>query len=331
MEDLTQYDHGRPQLFGSRTWQQRPYPSQPDHESSIRDYLRLLIGRRVQSPEPLARSWFTDGWDFQQVRAATGMSSADFGTVLGEGLGVLLQEAFGDARQGIDAVARTVELPDYKPASLAQVGIAAPPEYFEEAGPANRLPFEVSDGETGVLRSFGGRLAFSKPTASVYSAEIARAVAGYGEVFALLELQILASTLEASSPATGSGSLDATGLATAAAALRAQTNASGQVANLPLSGLLVPPALETAAHTLRVDSGMQFQIEVNPFLSSSSVWYAVGPASGSPITRLVLRGSSDPRAYVNPNRGQESGPEYAAYHDFNYLIQTALPGLVKMS
>lgn len=309
----------------------RPYPAAPDYEFSVHDYLRLLIGKQVKSPEPLARSWMTDGYDFAQVRAATGMTSSDFGSVLEAGLGVLLQESFGEARQGIDAVSRTVELPDYKPASLGQVGIAAPREYFEEAGLANRLPFEVSDGESGVLRTFGGRVAFSKPVASVYSAEIARAVAGYGEVFALLELQIMAAVLEASSPATGSGNIDTTGIAVATTALRNQTNASGQKVNLPISALLVPPELEVNANAIKVLTGMNYAVVVNPFLTSSSVWYAVGPATASPITRLILRGSPLPRAYINPNRGQESGPEYAAYYDFNFLIQTALPGLVKMS
>ena len=307
----------------------RTYPSEADHISALSDFFRMANGRRVQNAESMARDWTRDGLNIGQVRAATSLTASDFTGLMDESLGALMAERFGETAQGIASVCRVVELPNYKKASLAEVGIAIPPEIFEETHTNNRLPFEVGEAGDAILREFGGRVAFSRPLWLTYGAEIGQAVANHGEVFGLLEMQLIAEVVEAANPATGSATSPVTGLGVAAAALRNQLNASGQKVNHPLSALLVPPDLETAAFTARRDTGMSFEIVVNPYLSSATTWWAFGPAVASPLVRLVLRGNRAPKLYSNPNR-QEQGAEFAVSHSVNFMLLSG-PGLVEMS
>ena len=316
-----------PQISGNR----RTYPARPDYASALVDYLRLESGRRVAEAEPLALEWHHNRIDILGVRSEmtdTGVvTTTDFNDLLTDALSGALADEFADVSEDIFNIARPVGLPNFRPQALAQIGIGAPAEVGENEELA-KLPFEVSTPDSGVLRQFGGKIAFSKPVWSVFAAEITTAIEQYGRVFALNELQLIAQTIEAASPATGSGSLDGTGLGVAAAALRNQTNSAGQIAATPLSGLLIPPDLEATARKLRRDYDWNFGLCVNPFLSSASVWYAFGPASRSPLCRLTLR-NAKPSLY---SRFQEApAAKFAISHDVNYVLLTDCAGLVKMS
>lgn len=308
----------------------RHYPSEADHTAALSDYFRMANGRRVQNAEPMARDWTRDGLNIGQVRAATSLTASDFNAIMDESLGVLMAERFGETAQSIAAITRIMELPSYKKASLAEVGIAIPPEIFEETHTNNRLPFEVGESSDAVLREFGGRVAFSRPLWLTYGAEIGQAVANHGEVFGLLEMQLLAEVLEAGNPDTVAGvhDIDVTNLEVACAALRNQVNASNQKCNHPLSAILCPPSMEVSAYKVRRDTGMDFQVVANPYLSSTTAWYGFGPASASPLVRLVLRGGGKPKLYSNPRR-KEQGAEFAVEHSCNFLLLSA-PGVVKL-
>jgi hypothetical protein len=309
----------------------RTYPSPADHRAMLLDWLRLSNGQRVNDPEPLAREWAYDGRSISEVRDATGLTASDFSGLMDEALGFLMAEQFGDTATGIAAITRTIELPNYKKASLAQVGIAAPAEIVEDLAPTTpRLPFEVGTDTEAALREFGGRVSFSRPLWMSYSAEIAQAVGNYGATFGLLEAQLLAEVLEAGNPDTIAGvhDIDVTNLEQASAALRNQLNASNQKCNHPLSAILCPPIMEVSAYKVRRDTGMDFQVVANPYLSSTTAWYAFGPATASPLVRLVLRGGGKPKLYGNPRR-KEQGAEFAVEHSVNFLLLSA-PGVVKL-
>ncbi len=309
----------------------RTYPARPDYQSALRDYLKLEVGRSIPNVEPLALEWHRNRANIlavrNQVTESGAVTSSDFGDMLTDALSASLADEFNDVSGDIASIARPIGLPNYQPQNLAQIGIGQPLEVVEDE-PLKKLPFEVSTPDSGVLRQFGGKVSFSKPVWSVFAAEITRALEQYGRVFALNELQIIAQTIEAGSPPTGSGSLDGTGLGVASAALRRQTNAAGQIAATPLSGLLIPPDLEAAARKLRRDYDWQFGLCVNPYLSSASVWYAFGPATRSPLCRLTLR-NAKPSLY---SRFMEApAAEFAISHDVNYVLLSDCAGVVKMS
>lgn len=305
----------------------RTYPARPDYQSALVDYFRMAAGRSVADPEPMAKEWVANKLAIGEVRSMSGLSSADFGSLLEGGLSAAMAQTFDDAAAGIRAITRDYQVVDYKPVNFVELGIGAPVELPEDR-PSPKLPFGITENAgDSPLKEYGGRISFSYPVWVSYGPELTAQIENYAANFAGLEHSLIASLLAAASPPSVSGGLTVAGLTAAAAALRVQTNASGQKTNYELGAVLVAPSDEATARVLATAHGGWPRVEVNPELASGS-WYAFALPAHSPLLRLRLRGAGRPRVYVKTG-GDGAGAQMALAHDVGFTLLDG-PGLVRV-
>lgn len=315
-------DEIKSQLDNFRPRSGRTYPALPDIAAALRDFVLMKAHRAVSDPEPLATQWRRDGLSIHEIRSSVPLSSADFAGAMENSQTKLLQESFEDFTADIRAISQPLELDNFLPTNLPVLTMGAPGEVPEDSD-LKRLPVSVIEAEQqGVLRTFGAKISFSKPVFFSYGAEILESLSRYAQVFALIEMQIIATLLESATLATSASTgLDSTGLAKASAGLRTQVNDAGQLTGLPLAVLIVPPLLEVPAWVLRETTGAPLTIICNPYLSSPTTWYALTrPELAAPLRRLRLRGAGLPRLFLNQRRGIESGAEFALEHTVNFAV-----------
>lgn len=306
----------------------RPYPARPDYMAALADYLRTAAGRAVQDPEPMAREWVSNRLNIGEVRSASGLSSADFGSLLEGGLSAAMAQTFDDAAAGIKAVTRDYQVIDYKPVDFVELGIGAPVELPEDR-PSPKLPFGITENAgDSPLKEYGGRISFSYPVWVSYGPELTAQLENYATNFAGLEHSLIASVLAAASPPSVSGYLNVDGLAAAVGALRTQLNASGQKTNWELRAILVPPDDEVTARLLAFNCGGWPNVVVNPELPTGS-WYAFVSPDHSPLLRVRLRDAGRPRVYVKPGC-EGAGAQMAVAHDIGFALLDG-PGIVKVT
>lgn len=299
----------------------RTYPARADHVAALSDFLKLSAQRTVESPEPMAQGWLRDGLSLSEIRGVTGLSSADFGSIFESTLSGLLTGSFGDASADILAISRPYQMQNFLPKKISVLELGAP-DLMSEDECYPRLPVAVVESPVPAqIRQYGAVVSFSRPVYETLAGEIMEALANYAASFTQLELQLITELLEASTlPTSASSELAAPGLAKASAALRTQTNGTGRIGNYPLKVVVVPPELESAAHTLKRDSGMDFNVVVLPGLSSTTSWFGVTDSARSPILRLQLRGGGAPKLYRNPRRSEAEGSEFAVSHSIGYSL-----------
>ena len=317
-------------LDNFRPRSQRQYPNRADHVAALSDFLKLSAQRSVESPEPLAEDWRRDSLSLSEIRAATGLSSSDFGSIFESTLSGLLTEQFTDSSVDISVISRPFVMQNFLPKRLSTFELGAPSLMSEDEN-YPKLPVSVSESATPAqVRSYGAQISFSRSVFETLSGEIVEALSNYAASFSQLELGMIVELLESATlPTSASSELAAPGLAKASAALRVQTNGAGRIGNYPLKNIVVPPALETTAHTLKRDSGMDFNVVVLPGLSSTTSWFGVTDSARSPILRLQLRNGGAPKLYRNPNRGDIEGAEFAVSHSIGFSLAGDGLGIVK--
>jgi hypothetical protein len=312
--------------------QRPPYPAPADVAGALSDFLQMAAHRTINDPDPLAVSWRRAGLDIHQIRASVPLTTSDFAGAMESSQTALLRQTFADVSGDLAAVSRNLDLDNFKPTNLPALTFGSPGELPED-GAIHRLPVTITESETtGVLRSFGATVSFSKSVFVTYGAEIFDSLNSYATTFYLLELELLATLLESATLATKtSTALSASNLGVAAAELRIQTNNAGQLANWPLAALIVPPLLEGPAYTALVTTGWPLRIVVNPYLTSATTWYCLTrPELSAPILRLRLRNGGMPTLFVNTRRGIEEGAEFSLEHTVNYAIG-GMTGILKVT
>lgn len=203
-----------------------------------------------------------------------------------------------------------------------------------DGGDFGPLKFKITEAaRSGKLRQFGGKVKFSKAVWWSYGEMLSESITDFaGTVFSGIEMRLIAEMLEAASLTTvTSPALTAAGLQNAAA-MRAQLNGAGQKSNLSIASIIVPPALEMTAKTVRTSLDWAgLNIVINSELTSSERWYAVcNPIFSAPILRLQLRGAGVPRVYSSiRDSGLETGMAFAVDHSVDFVIASA-PGLVRV-
>lgn len=249
------------------------------------------------------------------------------------GLSQLLLSKFSARISEVQSITATKYVDDFKETDFLAISLSEPEEEATDNPDAPFLKTSISENvRTGQLRSFSGRLRFSRPVWKTWSGELMNAVNEYGNsIFPGLERKILAETLEAGTWTAGNGALSITALNDAAKLLRNSTNNAGQKCNLPVYALAIPTELEMTARTLRQTFGWpDLKIVVLPDLTNDTTWYAIAdPSISAPIIRLVLRSSPDPRVYANPRLIE--GAEFLTQHDFNFVEMSGVAGVVVMT
>lgn len=242
----------------------RTYPSTPDYQAALADYFHMAAGRSVSNPEPMALEWRRNGDNIDAVRAMSGLTSADFGGILENGLADVLHQSFDDGMAGIRAVTRDYQVENFRPVNFVEFGLGAPVE-LPEGLPAPKLPsgFTETTSDGALIKSYGGKVGFSYPIWSTFGSEISSALEDYAVNFNELEHSLIASLLSSASIPEVAGKLTVTGLSNAAGALRKQINASGQKTNWALESILVAPEDEVTARVLAFNCGGWPSLTVN--------------------------------------------------------------------
>lgn len=317
-------------LDNFRPRSQRTYPNRADHVAALSDFLKLSAQRTVESPEPMAQGWLRDSLSLSEIRAATGLSSSDFGSVMTDMLAGLLAENFGDSAGDIQTISRPFVMQNYLPKKISVLEFGAPSLMSEDES-YPRLPVAVVESPVPAqIRQFGAQISFSRSVYETLSGEIIAGLGDYARSFSQLELGMITELLESATlPTSASSALAAPGLAKATAALRQQTNSAGRIGNFPLKVVVVPAELESTAYALRVTTGMNYLIVCLPGLSSATTWYGLCGSDRSPILRLMLRNDGAPKLYRNPRRSEAEGSEFAVSHSIGFSLAGDGLGIVK--
>jgi len=309
--------------------------SPDDVRELLPDLLKAVASRRnTRNEHPLIVPILRENLSLDGLRTRANMTLADFGSAMADGLSVLVYQKFSSASTQLDKVVSNIDLGNFKDHSLASLSVPEPPEILEESQAFDSMKFVISEAPAaGRLRSFGGRVSFSRSVWSSHGERLANEIPQFAaSVFAGIELRLLAELLEAQS-----GNIDSStngssygGLPEATKALRNQLNAAGSKSNHTLAAVVVPPELEIPFREYRQALNWpDLGIVVNSHLSSATSWYGIANPSVAPaILRLRLRGENAPRV-VSVSDEYEVMRFWMGY-DVNFALSSQNPaGLVK--
>lgn len=300
-----------------------------DVADCIGDYLRAQSGPTPRNCHPLVPGLLRERTTLLELKTRSGMTSGDFAGALSGGMKQLLITKFANYTADFRQIAADSPTVDFKPADTVTLDLAVPPEVPEDME-LPTIPAKVTAGTTGALKTYAGKLSFSRALWTTYGTEILAGIQEYAAIFSAIEQQLLAALLESATLTTATtAALALAGLEKVANAMRVtEVNKAGQPCGLGIHALIVPAALESTARSLRFSlGGYPAYIVVNPKLSSDSTWYAVAnPTLSAKLLRLTLRNSSGPSVYMNDRQAERM--EFAISHDVGYTL-SAQPGLIK--
>lgn len=294
------------------------------------DYLRASIGgQQSRAVHPLMPAIARERLTLGELRQRTAITSSDLSTAMNDALAVLMTTRYASLTADIARITRAMPAPNFRKQPNVSLAIAEPALVPEDSELAP-LKVTVTEGEAGELRTLGGKLTFGRRIWQTFGAELTQGVLNYADAFSAVESQWIASLLEAGTLTTATGSLDATGLASGAAALRDSLGLSGQKSNLSVAVLLVPSVLEVPARVLAGSmNNWPGTIIANSYLSSATTFYLfANPAIAGKLLRYTLVGSSGPRIFSNLRDAEKA--EFAIFHDVDFGL-AAGPGIVKVS
>ena len=306
----------------------------PTVRELLPDLLRAFSGRKSRTQHPLLPYIFSQGLSLNQIYSRSGMTSSDFLHAMADSLSLLALPRFESANADIQKVALDTDVSNFKSHELASLSMPAVPE-VQENDELPTLPFQVTEAPSrGKLRTFAGKVRFSKAVWSSYGEMLSAAISEYAStVFPSLEMKLLAELLEGSTLQQTTQGSGYAGLDTTVKALRTQANSAGQVCNYQLSTVLCPPDLEVPLRAAKESLGWQtLSIVTNSYLTSSTTFFALAdPARSSAILRLKLRGEGAPKVYSSRNAPSlDSGVSFAVEHDIAFALSRPSPcGVVK--
>lgn len=270
-------------------------------------------------------------------------STGDFPIALGDAIGRVLAAAFDHAPAALKAVARAVELPDFRLRHVLAMSSAPSLEKVNEHGEFTHGTRAEEGPASYKLETYGRifgitRQALVNDDLGAF-ADMARA---FGQAASQREAAVLASLL-LSNPAvadevalfhadhgnilsTASSALSLTALASAVKALRLQTDVGGELLSLEPGAIVVPASLEMTARQLvaqitpaehaKVNPFGKLEVVVEPRLDAASVkaWYLVS-AGSSALEYAYMSGNAG--VQVETRNGWEvDGLEVKARLDF---------------
>lgn len=298
------------------------------------DLIRAFGGRRNSKTEhPLVHELIRNDISLVKLREMSGMTVSDFLSALSGGLSVLLVSKFERNNRDVESICAPVEVPSFRAYSMPHLDMPIPNETAEDAE-VQTLPLKLTEApQSGKLRSFTGKVRFSKAVWSSFGETLARDLVDYtASVAALIEQKLLAETLEAGTITTSASSgLAIAGMDKVAKAMRTALNGAGQPCNLMPAALIIPPALEMTARQLRQYLAWpELRIVVLPSLTSDTTWYCTcDPAVSPALVRLKLRNGGIPRLVSNAREsGPETGMSFGVIHDVDLALSGSV-GLIK--
>ncbi len=252
-------------------------------------------------------------------------STSDFPLIMGDTIGRTLRAGYQAAQSGLKTVARSTTINDFRVKKALRTSQFSTLEKVGEHGEFKRGTFEES-GESIRLDTFGRVFGVTRQALvnddlgafSDISRKMGVAVAQF-EATKLVELLLTASS---AGPTMGDGSplfhishgnLAASGAAIgenpisdARKAMRAQTDASGQLISVSPKYLVVGPAIETAAEKFLASITPATTSNVNPFAGKLTLvveprltgngWYVVAdPAEVDGLEYAHLEGEPGPQ------------------------------------
>lgn len=304
----------------------------PTVRELLPDFLRNVAGNPRKTEHPLIDDILSQKLTLRDLQTRSGMTATDFAVAMQDSLAVLLTSKFALFSSDFNQFSRSIDAPNFKPLATATLSAAEPSEVFEGAELLTIKAKVTEGGRKGQLRSFGGKISFSRAIWETFGGELIESILAYANVFAQIEQRIVAETLEAATLTTATGSLNAAGLGVASKTLRSALNAAGQTCGLGIHCLMVPPALEATARQLRADMGQwPATIVVNSFLTSDTRFFAfANPVLSAPLIRLKLRYGGVPLIFTNKNE-MALKAEFSMSHDVDYIIDSAVPGIVEVA
>lgn len=342
MEGLSKAEFER-QLVERFGWKQPVKPvitdpldnlSPDDVRDLLPDLLRAFSGRKNRTQHPLLPYIFRQELSLNQIYSRAGMTASDFLSAMADSLSILALPRFESANADISKCALDTDVGNFKSHELASLSMPAVPETFEN-DELPTLPFSITEAPSrGKLRTFAGKVKFSKAIWSSYGEMLSAAISEYAStVFPALEMKLLAELLEGSTLAQTTQGTSYAGLDTAVKSLRTQKNSAGQTCNYALNTVLVPPDLEVAMRAAKESLGWQsLSVITNGYLTSPTTFFAMAdPARSSAILRLKLRGEGAPKVYSSRNAPSlDSGVSFAVEHDVAFALSRPAPcGVLK--
>ena len=307
-------------------------PSQRDTHEAIVDALAMRLGVAPARPHPKAQEYVDQplsglamlhGAVAQAQRGDTrphpdmavlgyGIGTSDFKNALGTGasrLAALRYEASADHLQ----ICANLEVVDFKMIEFpgADVGLDLSLK-TGEGGEARAAQVVQVAGQIAKLESYDRIIGVSRNT--IINDDVgllANVFAAIGTAAATNEAKMVSDLMEANQTlADGQAmfiaanivaqTLSATSLDVAMKALRLQTTAAGNLANLKAAVLVVAAGLELSAKTLLKSAGMDdVKVICLPWLADGRWYLFADPKVAPVIGRLILRGTKDP-IYVSP-------------------------------
>lgn len=248
-------------------------------------------------------------------------STGDFPIALGDAIGRVLAAAFDHAPAALKAVARAVELPDFRLRHVLAMSSAPSLEKVNEHGEFTHGTRAEEGPASYKLETYGRifgitRQALVNDDLGAF-ADMARA---FGQAASQREAAVLAALL-LSNPAvadevalfhadhgnilsTASSALSLTALASAVKALRLQTDVGGELLSLEPGAIVVPASLEMTARQLVAQITPVEHGKVNPFGNLAVVVEPRLDAASAKAWYLVSAGSSALEyAYMSGNAG----------------------------
>lgn len=297
-------------------------PSEPlFNGDALPDFLRLHAGAvRPDRAHPDALSAWRNGLSLAELRTRSGYSTSDFALALSGGMTTVMLQKFESQNTANQLFCRNLDVDNFHLQELPALAMGAPGEVTEDGElPGVKLEISASSAD-GQVKSYGGKLSFSKSLWSSHGETIVQAIQNYSAVFSSLEARLIAETLEAASPTTLTGcGLNLVGFNRAVEALMQTMNAAGQRCNFSPFGLLVPPQEYGTALALRASLGLpSLAVVANAYLTSDVTWYLFcNPATSAPLVRLRLRLGGVPRVMMSL-RETETGPKFAIEHTIGF-------------
>lgn len=304
----------------------------PTVKELLPDFLRNQVGNPRKVEHPLIDDILQQKLTLRDLQTRSGLTASDFAVAMQDSLAVLLVSKFGLFSADFSQYSRSVDAPNFKPLATATLSAAEPAEVFEGAELPTIKAKVTEGGRKGQLRSFGGKISFSRVVWETYGGELVEGILAYANVFAQIEQRIVAETLEAATLTSATASLSVAGLGVASKTLRSALNAAGQTCGLGIHCLVIPPALEATARQLRADmAGWPAFVVVNSFLTSDTRFFVfANPILSAPLLRLRLRYGGVPRIYLNKNE-MALKAQFSFEHDVDYVIDSNVPGIVEVA
>ncbi|WP_374410638.1 hypothetical protein [Hydrogenophaga sp.] len=298
-----------------------------------------LVGLAARTLE-MAGQRVGDGDSRDRIVIRAMHTTGDFKQLLGAAVGRVLGQVFEETPSAIKALARSVNLPDFRSRTSVRLGGAPSLEKVNEHG---EFTYGTVDdvGNQWALATYGRIVALTRQ--AIVNDDLggfADLLTKFAQAAARREADELAKIVTAppnvdgaalfgvgkSSLLTGAGAaLQFDALAAAVKALRLQKDVSGGLVALEPGALLVPAALETKARQLAADfaattSGdvqpYRLNVHVEPRLDavSASAWYLVA-ANQSSLEYGYLDGAQG--VQIDQREGFEvDGVEFRARLDF---------------